>query len=182
MASLRSCGVKVPDEIPVAGYDNDRVISETLCPPLTTVDLPGSAMAVRAAKRLMALITGVAVRTTRRACPTPNLCRSPGRSAGTVGYRTAQRHCHSIQICQGGPGMKHLHLMAGAAIATVLSGGAAMAQTDLSIWYHGAGNEVEIKSGRQRNQTRAGPPASPDYSASLRPNLQRAVRPGVIPP
>ncbi len=41
--------------------------------------------------------------------------------------------------------MKHLNLMAGAAIATAIFGGAAMAQTDLSMWYHGAGNEVESK-------------------------------------
>jgi multiple sugar transport system substrate-binding protein len=34
-------------------------------------------------------------------------------------------------------------LLAGTALATVL-GSAAMAQTELSMWYHGAGNEVEI--------------------------------------
>ena len=78
--------------------------------------------------------------------------------------------------------MTNMKWIAGAAVAVATLGGAAQAQTALSMWYHGAGNEVEIKSGRQRNQTRAGPPASPDYSASLRPNLQRAVRPGVIPP
>lgn len=55
---LRSRGVKVPGEMAVAGYDNYRVISETLYPPLTTVDLPYSAMGVRAAQRLMALISG----------------------------------------------------------------------------------------------------------------------------
>ena len=55
---LRSRGVKVPDEMAVAGYDNYRVISETLYPPLTTVDLPYSAMGVHAAQRLMALISG----------------------------------------------------------------------------------------------------------------------------
>ena len=40
---------RVPDEISVAGYDNYRVIAETLYPPLTTVDLPYAAMGVRAA-------------------------------------------------------------------------------------------------------------------------------------
>ena len=55
---LRSRGVKVPDEMSVAGYDNYRVISETLYPPLTTVDLPYSAMGLRAAQRLLALISG----------------------------------------------------------------------------------------------------------------------------
>lgn len=55
---LRSMGRKVPDEVSVAGYDNYRVIAETLYPPLTTVDLPYTAMGVRAAQRLLALISG----------------------------------------------------------------------------------------------------------------------------
>lgn len=55
---LRSRGVKVPHEVSVAGYDNYRVIAETLYPPLTTVDLPYTAMGVRAAQRLMAMISG----------------------------------------------------------------------------------------------------------------------------
>ena len=55
---LRSRGVRVPSEISVAGYDNYRVIAETLYPPLTTVDLPYMAMGVRTAQRLMAMISG----------------------------------------------------------------------------------------------------------------------------
>ena len=55
---LRSMGRKVPTEVSVAGYDNYRVIAETLYPPLTTVDLPYAAMGVRAAQRLMAMISG----------------------------------------------------------------------------------------------------------------------------
>jgi LacI family transcriptional regulator len=55
---LRSMGRRVPSEISVAGYDNYRVIAETLYPPLTTVDLPYVAMGVRAAQRLMSLISG----------------------------------------------------------------------------------------------------------------------------
>jgi len=55
---LRSRGVRVPDEMSVAGYDNYRVIAETLFPPLTTVDLPYAAMGVRAAQRLLAMISG----------------------------------------------------------------------------------------------------------------------------
>jgi LacI family transcriptional regulator len=55
---LRSRGVKVPDEMSVAGYDNYLVIAETLFPPLTTVDLPYTAMGVRAAQRLLAMISG----------------------------------------------------------------------------------------------------------------------------
>jgi LacI family transcriptional regulator len=57
---LRSMGRKVPVEVSVAGYDNYRVIAETLYPPLTTVDLPYTAMGVRAAQRLMAMISGEA--------------------------------------------------------------------------------------------------------------------------
>lgn len=55
---LRSMGRRVPSEVSVAGYDNYRVIAETLYPPLTTVDLPYVAMGVRAAQRLMSLISG----------------------------------------------------------------------------------------------------------------------------
>lgn len=55
---LRSRGLQVPDTISVAGYDNYRVIAETLYPPLTTVELPYTAMGVRAAQRLLDLISG----------------------------------------------------------------------------------------------------------------------------
>ncbi len=55
---LRSRGLRVPEEICVAGYDNYRVIAETLFPPLTTVDLPYFALGVRAGQRLSALISG----------------------------------------------------------------------------------------------------------------------------
>jgi LacI family transcriptional regulator len=55
---LRSRGLKVPDEISVAGFDNYRMIAETLYPPLTTVELPYIAMGMRAAQRLLALISG----------------------------------------------------------------------------------------------------------------------------
>lgn len=55
---LRARGMKVPDEISVAGYDNYRVIAETLYPPLTTVELPYTAIGVRAAQRLLGLISG----------------------------------------------------------------------------------------------------------------------------
>ena len=55
---LRSRGLKVPDEISVAGFDNHRMIAETLFPPLTTVELPYMAIGARAVQRLMALISG----------------------------------------------------------------------------------------------------------------------------
>ena len=55
---LRSRGLRVPDDISVAGYDNYRIIAETLYPPLTTVELAYTAIGARAAQRLMALISG----------------------------------------------------------------------------------------------------------------------------
>jgi len=45
---LRSRGLKVPEDISVAGFDNYRAIAETLYPPLTTVELPYRAMGQRA--------------------------------------------------------------------------------------------------------------------------------------
>lgn len=41
--------------------------------------------------------------------------------------------------------MTQMKWLAGAAIAAVTLGGAAQAQTTLTMWYHGAGNEVEAK-------------------------------------
>jgi LacI family transcriptional regulator len=51
---LRSRGQRVPQDISVAGYDDYRLISETLYPPLTTVDLPYQRMGVTAAELLLA--------------------------------------------------------------------------------------------------------------------------------
>lgn len=55
---LRSRGVRVPEDMSVAGHDNHRAIAETLYPPLTTAELPYAAIGVRAAERLLALISG----------------------------------------------------------------------------------------------------------------------------
>jgi len=54
---LRSRGLKVPEDISVAGFDNYRAIAETLYPPLTTVELPYRKMGERAAERVLSLIT-----------------------------------------------------------------------------------------------------------------------------
>lgn len=51
---LRSRGIAVPDDISVAGFDDYRLISETLYPPLTTAVLPYQAMGEQAAKMLLA--------------------------------------------------------------------------------------------------------------------------------
>ncbi len=55
---LRARGIRVPEEMSVAGYDDHRVIAETLHPPLTTVVLPYLAIGRRAAERLLGLIAG----------------------------------------------------------------------------------------------------------------------------
>lgn len=55
---LRTRGLRVPEDISVAGYDNHQIISETLYPPLTTVELAYGAIGARAAEQLLALIGG----------------------------------------------------------------------------------------------------------------------------
>ncbi len=55
---LRARGLQVPEEISVAGYDDYRIISETLFPPLTTVDLNYRGIGEAAGRRLLALIRG----------------------------------------------------------------------------------------------------------------------------
>ena len=45
----RSRGVAVPEQVSVVGYDDHRLISETLYPALTTAELPYSAMGARRA-------------------------------------------------------------------------------------------------------------------------------------
>ena len=75
---LRSRGIKLPTEISVAGYDDYRVISEQLYPPLTTVDLPYRAMGERAAQRLLSLISGE-----------PNTNPAIERVAGPVCWRAS---------------------------------------------------------------------------------------------
>ena len=55
---LRSRGIKVPEDISVAGYDNYRAIAETLYPPLTTVELPYWAMGAKAGQLLLDKIDG----------------------------------------------------------------------------------------------------------------------------
>lgn len=50
---LRSRGIRVPEDISVAGYDNYRAIAETLYPPLTTVELPYWAIGAKAGQLLL---------------------------------------------------------------------------------------------------------------------------------
>ena len=55
---LRTRGLRVPEDISVAGFDNHRPIAEMLYPPLTTVELPYQEMGRRAADTLMGMIAG----------------------------------------------------------------------------------------------------------------------------
>jgi len=57
---LRARGLRLPEDISLAGFDNYRLIAETLFPPLASVELPYAAMGVRAAQLLVALIRGAA--------------------------------------------------------------------------------------------------------------------------
>jgi len=50
---LRARGVAVPGAMSVAGYDDYRVISETLYPPLTTMELPYGRMGEQAARMML---------------------------------------------------------------------------------------------------------------------------------
>jgi LacI family transcriptional regulator len=55
---LRSRGIAVPDDISVAGFDDYKLISETLHPPLTTAVLPYQAMGETAARMLLQRLRG----------------------------------------------------------------------------------------------------------------------------
>ena len=55
---LRSQGVRVPEDMSIAGYDDHQLISETLYPSLTTVELPYRQMGEVAAQRLIECLGG----------------------------------------------------------------------------------------------------------------------------
>ena len=55
---LRQRGLRIPEDVSIAGYDDYRIICEHLQPALTSVDLPYGAMGARAAERLLRLISG----------------------------------------------------------------------------------------------------------------------------
>jgi LacI family transcriptional regulator len=69
---LRSKGIGVPAVMSVAGYDDYRVISETLFPPLTTVELPYRAMGERAGELLLSILRGTP------AAELPQVTKVPG--------------------------------------------------------------------------------------------------------
>lgn len=55
---LRARGLAVPQEMSVAGYDDYRVISETLYPQLTTMELPYARMGEAAARLMLGELRG----------------------------------------------------------------------------------------------------------------------------
>ena len=57
---LRTRGFRIPEDMSLAGFDDYRIISETLFPPLTTVELPYRSMGRRAVECLTAAIRGEA--------------------------------------------------------------------------------------------------------------------------
>jgi len=57
---LRSRGVSLPDDLSVAGYDNHKLITETLYPTLTSAELPYAAIGIRATELLLGMINGTA--------------------------------------------------------------------------------------------------------------------------
>jgi len=72
-ALLRDRGLKVGEDISVAGYDDYRLITEHLDPALTSAELPYAAMGMRGAEKLMRLIGG----TTRPNEPVKELVSGP---------------------------------------------------------------------------------------------------------
>lgn len=82
---LRSRGLKVPENISVAGFDNYRAIAETLYPPLTTVELPYRRMGQRAAEKVLSLISDGAQTETE-----------PEKIAGPVHWRSSVTALNSV--------------------------------------------------------------------------------------
>lgn len=69
--AAHSLGLRVPDDISIIGFDDFRMISEQVIPPLTTVALPYYEIGVRAGNRLLSMLEGKdnAPQVERAACP-----------------------------------------------------------------------------------------------------------------
>ena len=55
---LRRRGVSLPDDVSVAGYDNHKMITQTLYPTLMSAELPYAAIGIRATEMLLDMING----------------------------------------------------------------------------------------------------------------------------
>lgn len=82
---LRDRGVRIPDQMSVAGYDDYKTISDHLHPGLSTVVLPYETMGTRAAQRLLRIIKGQ----TAPDEPVIELVSSPPVWRGSVLSRTS---------------------------------------------------------------------------------------------
>lgn len=88
---LRSRGLRVPEDISVAGFDDHRMISETLYPPLSTVQLPYREMGRYAANSLLQMIGDQAAVST-----------GPTRVSGPVIWRSSVTALNSVRhLTQG---------------------------------------------------------------------------------
>ncbi|WP_342076927.1 LacI family DNA-binding transcriptional regulator [Yoonia sp. SS1-5] len=76
---LRSRGLSLPDDLSVAGYDNHRLITETLYPTLMSAELPYAAIGIRATELLLAMISGTTAEPT-----TPILIGGPVTAGNSV--------------------------------------------------------------------------------------------------
>jgi LacI family transcriptional regulator len=56
---LRSRGVSLPNDLSVAGYDNHKLITQTLYPTLASAELPYAAIGIRATELLLGMINGI---------------------------------------------------------------------------------------------------------------------------
>lgn len=81
---LRSRGLSLPEDISLAGYDNYQMITESLYPTLTSVELPYVAMGIRATQHLLGLIDGSAGKLTA-----PILVNGPVKHRDSVLRRPA---------------------------------------------------------------------------------------------
>lgn len=82
---LRDRGLRIPEQISVAGYDDYRIIAEHLHPGLSTMVLPYETMGARAAQRLLRMIRGQ----TKSGSTGPELVSGPPVWRDSVQSRTA---------------------------------------------------------------------------------------------
>jgi len=76
---LRSRGLSLPQDLSVAGFDNHKLITETLYPTLTSSELPYAAIGIRATDLLLGMING-----TTDAPAEPILVSGPVTAGGSV--------------------------------------------------------------------------------------------------